>query len=47
MFKRGKANGHDTCLVYISKYVSLILVMYVVGVHRGNSNVHLQHMSIQ
>ena len=25
-FKRGKANGHDTCLVYISKYVSLISV---------------------
>ena len=31
MFKRGKAN--DTCLVYISKYVSLIFVTYVVGAH--------------
>ena len=33
MFKRGKANGHDTCLVYISKNVSLISVTYVVGTH--------------
>ena len=33
MFKRGKANGHDTCLVYISKYVSLISVANVDGTH--------------
>ena len=33
MFKRGDANGHDTYLVYISKYVSLISVTYVVGAH--------------
>ena len=33
MFKRGKTNGHDTCLVYISKYGSLISVTYVVGTH--------------
>ena len=32
-FKRGKDNGHDTCLVYILKYVSLISVTYVVGTH--------------
>ena len=25
MSKRCKADGHDTCLVYISKYVSLII----------------------
>ena len=31
MFNRGKANGHDTCLVYISKYISLISVTYDVG----------------
>ena len=35
MFKRGKANVHDTCLVYIyiSKYVSFISVTYVSGTH--------------
>ena len=34
MSKRYKANGHDTCLVYISKYVCLIIsVTYVVGSH--------------
>ena len=30
------------------KYFSLISVTYIVGTHwNGNSNVHLQHMSIQ
>ena len=28
-----EANGHDTCFVYISKWVSLISVTYVVGKH--------------
>ena len=31
MFERG--NGHDTCLVCSSKYVSLNSVTHVVGVH--------------
>ena len=33
MFKRGKANGHDSCLVYISKLDSLISLTYVVSTH--------------
>ena len=33
MLKRGKAYGHDTSLVYISKYVTLVSVAYAVGTH--------------
>ena len=33
MLKKRNANVHDICLVYISKWVSLISVTYVVGTH--------------
>ena len=47
MFKRGKDNGHATGFKCKLQNSFLISVTYVVGAHRGNSNLYLQHISFE